>query len=1300
MAGVLHRHAGLDLAIGLHARLRQAHLGELEVGIAQAIAEGIQRTIGLVEVLRGVVARLAFGKGTSHARMVVVAGDLAHRTREGQRQLARGIDVAEEDIGNRIAAFGAGVPGLQDSRGVLARPVQVQRTAIHQHQYQRLAGRLQGLEQGHLALGQGQAGAAGGLVRHAARLAHGSHHHVRITRCCECFIDHRLRAALVLHHLRIVPVQEVEVVHDALVVGDVGAARIDQLALLAQGGLHPLAQGDGLLVAAGGRPAAQHVDVRIGQRADQGDARRFLQRQRGVAVFQQHHGLLRHGTCLGAMQAAVGIDVRRIVGGTADAHIRVLEQAQVVLGAEDVAHGIVELLLGNLAAADQLRQLLDVDLVGHAHVGAGLHRQARGLAVVLGHTVVDQLGDGAVVGHGQALEAPVTAQQVLQQPGVGGGRRAIDGIERHHHRSGAGIDGGAVRRQVVVVHALRVHVDHVVVAPAFDRAIQREVLHAGHDAIGGDRLALALQGMHRDLGDARDQVGVFAETFGGAAPARIAADVHHRREGHVDAVGGGFLGGDAHGAGHHIHVPARCQAQADGEGGAMAVDDVVGKEHRDLQARAHRALLQRPVLGTGDRIEGTADAAGRQFLGQLLGRHLGADADEAQLADFFFQGHLAQQVVDEGALVAQQGRIGLRIGSRARQRGAAGQRAQGHGQGQAGAAHRRCLPLGKLVGHVFPLFFQTLAARCSLQGAAARRRRSGRRDHLLLVFYDAQPAGRFAILFCFAACGTGGQPDGAHQRREFVEKCLMTNGLKWSSLRSILLLSAGLLATCAQAQAQQSGFSLEQAVAKAKGLADQPYQKPVSNLSPTFAAMQFADYMKIQPKSEKFEWRTQKTPFKLAFYHQGMQFNAPVLIHEIADGRVQDVGYSTDRFNFGDLALAKDSTAHLGYAGFRVVYPLNRDDKEDEVMSVLGASYFRVIGRGQVYGLSARGLAIDTAMLSGEEFPHFTEFWIQRPAPGEKQLTFYALLDSPRATGAYKFTLTPGKDALLDVQARVFLRGEVGRLGIAPLTSMFLFGPNQQSSRRNFRPAIHDSNGLAIHTGSGEWLWRPLNDPQNVEVSSFEVTNPRGFGLLQRGREFSAFEDLKDRYDLRPSAWIEPKGDWGKGAVQLVEIPTADETNDNIVAYWLPAQLPPRGTPVAYDYRIHWTMDEPAILKDEVGWVKQTFHTDGELTQANLIRAFDGTTALLVDFTGPALGKLQAGAQVQPQVSVSANGELMDAQLQPNPAINGWRLTLRVKIRNVAQAVELRAALVSGGKPVTETWSYQLPPRSDVQRTF
>ena len=500
--------------------------------------------------------------------------------------------------------------------------------------------------------------------------------------------------------------------------------------------------------------------------------------------------------------------------------------------------------------------------------------------------------------------------------------------------------------------------------------------------------------------------------------------------------------------------------------------------------------------------------------------------------------------------------------------------------------------------------------------------------------------------------------------------------------------------------AQAQAFSLDDVTARAKALVDKPYVAPVSNLPAVFSKMQFADYQKIQPRREKFKWRHQDTPFKLAFYHQGMHFNTPVKINEIVGNDVAEIPYDPSQFDFGDLTIDSKATSTLGYAGFRVLYPINRADKEDEIMSVLGASYFRVIGKGQAYGLSARGLALDTALPSGEEFPRFTEFWIKRPAPQDKQLTIYALMESPRATGAYEFILRPGTDAVLDVKSRVFLRGKVNKLGIAPLTSMFLFGPNQLANRRNYRPAIHDSNGLAIHGGGGEWLWRPLNNPQNLAVSTFRAENPKGFGLLQRGREFSRFEDFKDRYDIRPSAWIEPQGNWGKGQVELVEIPTADETNDNIVAFWTPDEKPRKGVPMHFDYRMHWTLDEPALLKNEVAWVDQTFHTDGELTQANLIRHFDGTTALLVDFTGPVLKNLPPDAALTSQVSVSNNAQLIDSSLQRNPITQGWRLTLRVKVKDPAQAVELRAALASGSKVLSETWSYQLPPLSNTQRSF
>lgn len=490
---------------------------------------------------------------------------------------------------------------------------------------------------------------------------------------------------------------------------------------------------------------------------------------------------------------------------------------------------------------------------------------------------------------------------------------------------------------------------------------------------------------------------------------------------------------------------------------------------------------------------------------------------------------------------------------------------------------------------------------------------------------------------------------------------------------------------------QVQAFSLDDVAAKAKALVEKPYSAPTSNLPGELREMQFADYQKISPRPDQFEWHERNTPFKLAFYHQGMHFNTPVKINEVTATDVKEIKYDPQRFDFGDLRLDKQATKNLGYAGFRVLYPLNQKDKLDETMSVLGASYFRVVGKKQVYGLSARGLAIDTALPSGEEFPYFREFWIERPRPRDRHLVIFALLDSPRATGAYRFILRPGKDARLDVQARVYLREAVSKIGLAPLTSMFLFDPKQPAAERSYRPALHDSNGLAIHAGNGEWIWRPLNNPRHLSISTWQVENPKGFGLLQRGREFSRFEDLDDRYDLRPSAWIEPRGDWGKGQVELVEIPTRDETNDNIVAFWTPEKLPKKGQPLEFAYRMHWTLNEPALHEQGNAWVAQTLRSAGEDKQANLIRQQDDSIALLVDFEGPALAKLPAGATPSSQVSVGDNARLMENSLRHNPATKGWRLTLRLKVKDPKQPVEMRAALVDGDQPLSETWSYQLP---------
>ena len=506
-----------------------------------------------------------------------------------------------------------------------------------------------------------------------------------------------------------------------------------------------------------------------------------------------------------------------------------------------------------------------------------------------------------------------------------------------------------------------------------------------------------------------------------------------------------------------------------------------------------------------------------------------------------------------------------------------------------------------------------------------------------------------------------------------VSPCIapMTPGKR---LRSALLAGSALI--CLFSAGQLWAFSLDDVAAKAKDMAGQKYEAPKSNLPNEFRDMKFADYQKIRFLQEKGVWVGDKTPFKLSFYHQGMHFDTPVKINEVTATDVQEFKYDPSRFDFGDMKFDPKATEKLGYAGFRVLYPINKDDKNDEIMTMLGASYFRVVGKGQVYGLSARGMAIDTAMPSGEEFPRFTEFWIERPQPDDNHLVIFALLDSPRATGAYQLTVRPGTNTLVDVKSRMFLRDKVGKLGVAPLTSMYLFGANQPSKVLNYRRELHDSSGLSIQAANGEWIWRPLNNPKHLAVSSFSVENPRGFGLLQRGRNFSHYEDLDDRYDKRPSAWIEPKGDWGKGTVDLVEIPTADETNDNIVAFWKPEVIPEPGQPMEFNYRLHWTMDENSIHSPDLGWVKQTLRSTGDVKQSNLIRQPDGSVAFLVDFEGPVLAKLGEDPAIRSQVTTDDNTELVENNLRYNQVTKGWRLTLRLKAKDSGKSIDMRAYLL------------------------
>jgi glucans biosynthesis protein len=486
-------------------------------------------------------------------------------------------------------------------------------------------------------------------------------------------------------------------------------------------------------------------------------------------------------------------------------------------------------------------------------------------------------------------------------------------------------------------------------------------------------------------------------------------------------------------------------------------------------------------------------------------------------------------------------------------------------------------------------------------------------------------------------------------------------------------------------------FSFIDVAEIARREAGAPYQAPQARLPAALKALDYDALRDIRYRPDHAIWRSQGLPFELQLFHLGGNHALPVQIHEVVDGRVRALRYEPTAWDFGRQRIDRSGFGDLGHAGFRVHCHLNSAAYKDELVVFLGASYFRALGRGQQYGLSARGLAIDTVggtgRDSGEEFPRFKAFWIERPARNAQTLTVLALLDSPRASGAWRFVLRPGAETLVDVQARLFLRaGAPPRLGLAPLTSMFLHGENQPAAA-DFRPEVHDSDGLLLaSTGSDgrtEWLWRPLVNPARPLASSFAVPRLAGFGLLQRDRRPAAYEDTEAKYERRPSTWVEPLGDWGPGRVELQQLHARAETEDNIVAYWVPAALPAAGQALDFAYRLHWQGDAPT--QPPAGWTVQSRRGRGWAPLAA------GELQYVLDFDGPALRALPAGAEVAAVASAGAGGRVTEARAYPHPQ-GGWRMQLRVQRSDPAQPLELRAFLQSRGQALTETWAALILP--------
>lgn len=444
-----------------------------------------------------------------------------------------------------------------------------------------------------------------------------------------------------------------------------------------------------------------------------------------------------------------------------------------------------------------------------------------------------------------------------------------------------------------------------------------------------------------------------------------------------------------------------------------------------------------------------------------------------------------------------------------------------------------------------------------------------------------------------------------------------------------------------------------------------PENSPLAQLS-------YDQYRLIRVNPKQAIWRNEQVPFRLEVLPAGFLFTLPVRVSVVESGVAREIVPEQTMFEL-DPSIAKLlGNTPIPLSGLRLRTQLNSRSAWDELLSFQGASYFQAIPRGGHYGASARGLALRTAHPQGEEFPEFTHFWVERPSANASGIVVHALLDSPSTTGAYRFSITPGAETIMDVDVTLFPRAPLEDVGIAPLTSMFLFDESERMRIDDYRDEVHKSDGLQIVLASGEQVFRPLRNPTQLQISAFTSVAPKAFGLVQRSRRLSDFHDLDAMYERRPSVWIEPTSEWGPGELQLIEIPTDLETNDNIVTMWKPKEVIPPGQPWHTSYRIRWTTTprvQPSL---------------GRVTATRTGPTRDGKRRLfVVDFVGA--GRDVDGLELD---IGSSTGRISNATLQPNRLTKGIRATFELDPQN-ADLVELRMRIMRGDRPVTETWLYR-----------
>lgn len=511
---------------------------------------------------------------------------------------------------------------------------------------------------------------------------------------------------------------------------------------------------------------------------------------------------------------------------------------------------------------------------------------------------------------------------------------------------------------------------------------------------------------------------------------------------------------------------------------------------------------------------------------------------------------------------------------------------------------------------------------------------------------------------------------------DFDRRSVVLGGGAWALLGALLDTVAS---PAAMAQVLQSQGDVIETIGAdhvkriAQQLSTRPFAKPHVDLPAPFDKLGYDQYRDIRFRREQAVWRGEKLDYELQLFPLGWLYDVPVEIWIVENGRARQLKADSTLFNIGPLIENVPQAAPFGFSGFRVHGPINRSDYLDEYFVFQGASYFRAVGRGGIYGLSARGLAINTARPGGEEFPLFRAFWIEKPKAGAAEIVIHALLDSPSTTGAYRFAIQPGQFTTVDVDTTLYPRRDITFIGLAPLTSMYLHGSASRRIRGDYRPSVHDSEGLAILNGQGERIWRPLTNPRTLQSSAFVDKDPKGFGLAQRNRAFTQFEDLEARYEKRPTLWIEPKGGWGDGSVELLEIPADEEIHDNIVAFWRPARPVEAQKPYAYGYRMSW------------GDSIQIVWSGARVRQTWVGNARKGAILFVLDFDGLALKDIKDLPVAEVRASA---GTVQNVVVQRNPETGGVRSSFEVQPQG-AEMIELRLVLKTADQMVSESWVYR-----------